>query len=215
MTATRLDATPDPQPKLSYELAFQLIALPVLQGMGLLPRGQVVSAEGTSQDKRAGIDYLISGADGTQTSLAVRTQWKPRPGEGLQDYGTFTIRYRTEKGNLSELTKRYRSVVAGAQYPTLTVQSYVDRDTWTLVNSYVVRTDDLYRHVIHQGATGDTFLLCTCATRPRWAPGGAEFVPVAITEEGRRYLGTKATLLGHGVPVAMTNPRAVGLGLGL
>lgn len=216
MAATKLTAGTDTQaPKRTLKLAERAIVLPALTTLGLIPNGEIVDAQGSNQDLRGGIDYLISGDDGNQTSLALRTQWRPPPHLMLEDYGTFSIRYRTEKGNRSELTKRYRSVVSGGQYPTLTAQAYIDPDTWTLVNAYVVRTEDLYRHVVHLGDTSESFLLCNCATRPRWAPGGAEFVPVAITEEGRQYLGTRATLLGHGVPVSMVRPRAVGMGMGL
>jgi hypothetical protein len=197
-----------PARKKSPDLAMRMLVFPVLSSMGLVPHGEIVHCEGTSQDKRAGLDWLISASDGTQSGIASRVQWGT-------DYGTFSIRYRTEKGQMSELTKRYRSVVGGAQYPTLTIQAYVDPVSWTLLNAYVVRTDDLYRHVIHLGHTSDDFLLCNCATRPRWAPGGAQFIPVAITEEGRQNIGAKATLLGHGVPVAMIRQRTVGMGMGL
>lgn len=175
---------------------------------GLLPRGRLVSAEGTSQDQRAGIDWLISSADGTQTTIAARVQWH-------RDYGTFSIRYRTEKGQMSELTKRFRSVAAGGSYPALTVQAYVTQPGGVVLNAYVIRTEDLYRHIIVPSRDGDPehFSLCGCAGRPTWAPGGAQFIPVAISEEGRTKIGASSTLVACGVPFRSLYPITAGEGL--
>jgi hypothetical protein len=188
--------------------AFQAIVAPALMAAGLLPRGQLVSAEGTSQDARAGIDWIISGADGTQTTLAARVQWH-------RDYGTLTTRYRTERGSMSELTKRYRSILAGGSYPTLTVQAYVTQPGGVLINAYVIRTEDLYRHIIHPSTDGDPehFTLCGCAGEPTWAPGGAQFIAIAISEDGKAKAKTKSTLVACGVPFRSFQPINAGGGL--
>jgi len=176
------------------EGAMEQIVFPALMAAGIVPRGQLIPAEGTTQDKRVGIDWIISAHDGTQHTIAARVQWDT-------DYGTFTMRYRTEKGQMSELTKRTRSVANGGAYPTLTIQAYVTQPEGVILNAYVVGTAELYRHVVQLADDDDIFRLCSCASRPRWAPGGAQYIPVAITEEGRKHAGTKATLIGHGVGV--------------
>ncbi len=186
--------------------AFEKIVAPALTAAGMLPRGRLTDAEGTSQDMRAGIDWIISGGDGMQTTIASRVQWRV-------DYGTFSIRYRTEKGTMSELTKRYRSVDGDGAYPTLTLQAYVTQPGGVLINAYVIRTEELYRHVIIPGPDEDHFTLCGCASRPRWAPGGAEFIAVAISEEGKVAAGTSSTLVACGVPVESFRPINSGAGL--
>ena len=198
----------DARPKIKPDEAYRAIVHPVLAALGLVPGGELVHAEGTSQDLRAGIDWLVSGRDGAQTTIASRVQWD-------KERGTFSIRYRTEKGNMSELTKRYRTVMASGAYPTLTVQAYVERATGVLLNAYVVRTEDLYRHVIAALDDADHFRLCSCCGRPMWAPGGAQFIPVAVTEEARQTLGLRGTLIGHGVQVGMVASATLGNGFGL
>jgi hypothetical protein len=172
---------------------------------GLLPRGELVHTEGTSQDLKAGIDWIISELSGVQTTIASRVQWD-------RDWGTFSIRYRTEKGQKSEFTKRALSVFEHGSYPTLTIQAFVTQPDGRLLNAYVIRTEDLFRHVVHM-AEDDYFTLCSCASRPRWARGGAEFIPVAITEEGKAVSATKSTLIGCGVPVRALRPINGGPGL--
>ncbi len=175
--------------------AFYEVVLPALTAVGMLPRGKIVDAEGTSQDMRAGIDYIISAADGTQTTVASRVQW-------MTDWGTFSIRYRTERGTMSELTKRTRSVLGGGSYPTITLQAYVRQPGGPLINAYTVRTEDLYRHIIRVSEEDpEHFTTCGCVGRKTWAPGGAEFLPVAITEEGKAQSNTQSTLIACGVPV--------------
>jgi len=187
--------------------AFYEVVLPALTAVGMLPRGSIVDAEGTSQDMRAGIDYIISSADGTQTTIASRVQW-------MTDYGTFTLRYRTEKGMMSELTKRTRSVLAGGSYPTLTLQAYVEQPGGPLINAYVVRTEDLYRHIIRVADDNpEHFTTCGCVGKTKWAPGGAEFMAVAITEEGKTREHTSSTLAACGVPVRSFRPINEGRGL--
>ncbi len=187
--------------------AFYGAVLQPLTAVGMLPRGTIVDAEGTSQDMRAGIDYIISAADGTQTTVASRVQWQ-------RDYGTFTIRYRTEKGTMSELTKRMRSILAGGSYPTLTLQAYVEQPGGPLINAYTVRTEDLYRHIIHVSDDNpEHFKTCGCVGKTKWAPGGAEFMAVAITEEGKTREHTSSTLIACGVPVRAF--RAINAGQGL
>lgn len=200
----------EPAKRPAPDATYRDLVHPVLVGMGLVPAGELLHMEGTNQDARLGIDWMVSAADGTQHAIGARTQWD-------RDYGTFTMRYRTAKGNLSELAKRARSVAAGGTYPDLTVQAYVDWQRGIVLNAYVARTDDLYRHVVQPSSDGneDHFRLCSCASPPRWAPGGAQYVAVAITEEGRVRIGTKATLVGHGVPVRMLRQRHVGQGFGL
>jgi len=190
------------------EGAFREIVAPALMAAGLLPRGYLVHAEGTSQDARAGIDWIISSADGTQTTLAARVQWH-------RDWGTFSTRYRTERGTLSELTKRYRSVIAGGSYPTLTVQAYVTQPGGVLINAYVIRTEDLYRHFVHPSTDGDEehFTLCGCAGQPTWAPGGAQFIPIAISEDGKAQSHTTSTLVACGVPFRSFQPINAGASL--
>jgi hypothetical protein len=187
--------------------AFYEVVEPALTAVGMLPRGRIVDAEGTSQDMRAGIDYIISGADGTQTTIASRVQWQ-------HDYGTFTLRYRTERGTMSELTKRTRSVLAGGSYPTLTLQAYVEQPGGPLINAYVVRTEELYRHIIRVSRDDpEHFKTCGCVGRKRWAPGGAEFMAVAITEEGKNREKTASTLIACGVSVQSFRPINTGPGL--
>jgi len=188
--------------------AFESIVEPALTAAGGLPRGRLTAAEGTSQDQRAGIDWIISSADGTQTTLAVRVQWHT-------DWGTFSVRYRTERGNMSELTKRARSVAEGGSYPTLTVQAYVTQPGGVLLNAYVVRTETLYRHFVLPSPDDDPehFTMCGCAGRPTWASGGAQFIPVAISEEGKRQSKTRSTLIACGVPVWSFRPINAGAGL--
>lgn len=190
---------------LTLAQAFERLVYPACAGLGLLPWGQLVHAEGTAQDQRAGIDWIISCPDGAQHTVAARVS-------GAIDWGTFTIRYRTERGRLSELTKRARSIASDGTYPDYTVQAYVDRPSARITQAYVVRTRDLYNHVVIP-ADGDQFVLCGCATRPRWAPGGAQFVPVAITEYGRHHLGARASLIGHGISVGAISPMTAGAGL--
>jgi hypothetical protein len=185
--------------------AYEHLVHPLLVQCGILPPGRLEHAEGSSQDVRLGIDWSILRLDGTGHGLATRVQ-------GPRDYGTFSIRYRTEKGVLSELTKRYRSVMSGGVYPDYTIQAYVDFVAQEVVNAYVVRTRDLYEHCIRE-VDGDHFTPCGCVGRKTWAPGGAEFLPVAITEQGKARIGTQATLIGHGVAVRMASPRDVGPGL--
>jgi hypothetical protein len=182
------------------------IVFPALMARGFVPRGIVTSAEGTSQDKRAGIDWLISARDGTQHTVASRVQWD-------LDYGTFTIRYRTERGTMSELTKRARSIANGGTYPGITIQAYVTQPEGVLLNAYVVSTRDLYQHVVNITADGDIFRLCSCAQRPKWVPGGAQMIAVAISEEGKRHAGTKSTLIACGVEVKHLMPVDEGRGL--
>lgn len=187
--------------------AFYEVVEPALTAVGMLPRGTIVDAEGTSQDMRAGIDYIISGADGTQTTIASRVQW-------MTDYGTFTVRYRTERGMMSELTKRHRSVLAGGSYPTLTLQAYVAQPGGPLINAYVVRTETLYRHIIKVAEDNpEHFTTCGCVGKTKWAPGGAEFMAVAITEEGKNRERTSSTLIACGVPVQSFRPINAGRGL--
>jgi len=188
--------------------AFLQIVEPALTAAGMLPRGRLADAEGTSQDQRAGIDYIISSADGMQTTIASRVQWH-------RDWGTFSIRYRTERGTMSELTKRYRSVIGGGSYPTLTLQAYVTQPGGVLLNAYTIRTEELYRHIITPAADGDPehFTLCGCCGSPTWAPGGAQFIPVAITEEGKAKIGSKSTLVACGIEVVSWRPINAGAGL--
>lgn len=187
--------------------AFHQIVHPALAAAGMLPRGKLTHTEGTSQDHKAGIDWIISGADGTQTSIAARVRW-------VMDYGNFTIRYRTERGTMSELTKRYKSVMAGGTYPTLTVDAFVDKPNGTIINAYVIRSDILYPHFVRSvDEDTDRFTLCGCAGRPRMAPGGAQFIPVAISEFGKVRGGTKSTLIACGIPVQSFRPIDEGHGL--
>lgn len=196
--------------------AFRQLVYPALRAMGALPHGQLVDAEGTSQDKRAGIDWIISQADGTQHTVACRIQWQT-------DWGTFSIRYRTGSGQYSELTKRIRSIINGGTYPSLTLQAMIYSTAgarkgapsdWTILNAYVVRTEELYRHVITLlDGDDDHFRLCGCCTKEKLAPDGARFVGVAITEEGRQLTGTKDSLLANGVDVRMLRHRTEALGL--
>jgi hypothetical protein len=188
--------------------AFLQVVAPAMTAAGLLPRGHLTDAEGTSQDQRAGIDWIISGADGTQTTIASRVQWHT-------DWGTFSVRYRTERNTMSELTKRYRSILERGSYPTLTVQAYVTQPGGVLINAYVIRTEDLYRHFVIPAPDGDPehFTLCGCAGAPIWAPGGAQFIPVAISEEGKMHSNTRSTLIACGVPVASFRPINEGRGL--
>jgi hypothetical protein len=145
----------------------------------------------------------VSRPNGTQIGIAVRVQRDI-------DYGTLTIRWRTGAGHLSELTKRYESIVNGGLYPSLTVQAYVTEDA--LLQAYVVSTRSLYEHVVIP--VDDTrFRRCGCAGPIRRAPGGALFMPVAITERGRVRAASRATLIGHGVAVGMTAGRDVGAGI--
>lgn len=187
--------------------AFHQVVYPALVSVDMLPRGYLVDAEGTSQDMRAGIDYIISGADGTQTTVASRVQWQT-------DYGTFTIRYRTERGTMSELTKRTRSILAGGTYPTITLQAYVSQPGGPLINAYTVRTEDMYRHIIRVAEDDpEHFTTCGCVGRKHWAPGGAEFLAVAITEEGKVRENTQSTLVACGVPIRSFRPINSGAGL--
>lgn len=188
--------------------AFERIVGPALMARGLLPHGDLVRAEGTSQDTRAGIDWIISGRDGAQHSIGSRVQWD-------HDYGSLTIRYRSDHGHMSELTKRARSVNVGGTFPEYTVQAYVTQPGGILLNAYVVRTEDLYRHVVRPAADGDPdhFALCSCATRPRWAVGGAEWIIVAISEDAKNAANLKTTLLGDGVDVRSLFPINEGRGL--
>jgi len=198
--------------KLSPEDAYRDVVHPALVAVGLVPRGELVHAEGTTQDERAGIDWIVAQRNGTITTLATRAQWD-------RDYGTFSIRWRTGGGSHNtELLKRYRSVMNGGSYPTLTIQAYVSRSRGELINAYVVRTEDLYRHVIMPAGDdpdATTFRTCGCAGHNRPAPGGALFIPVAITERGRMAAESKATLIGHGITVGMVRAQSVGYGMGL
>lgn len=188
--------------------AFERIVAPALMSRGLLPHGDLIAAEGSSQDIRAGIDWIISGRDGTQSTVGARVQWD-------HDYGSLTIRYRTERGHMSELTKRARSVAADGTFPTYTVQAYVTQPGGILLNAYVVRTAELYRHIIRPSADGDPehFALCSCAAPPRWVNGGAEFIAVAISEDAKAKLGLRTTLLADGVNVQSIFPINEGRGL--
>lgn len=178
---------------------------PLLVRAGVLPDGRLEHAEGSSQDTRLGIDWTIMRPNGEGYSIGVRIQRPP-------DYGTFSIRYRTGAGNLSELTKRYRSIMAGGTFPTYTVQAYVDRERAEVLNAYVIRTEALYRHCIHV-TDDDHFTTCGCVGAKIMAPGGASFLPVAITAVGQNRIGSASTLIACGVPVAMARPRDVGMGL--
>lgn len=188
------------------EGAYRYIVIPALQAAGLLPAGEIIRAEGTSQDARLGIDWIISGRDGTQHTLAARCQWNV-------DYGDLTIRYRTERGNHSELTKRALSIRNGGTYPGYTTQAYVDKTTGELLNAYVVGTRDLYEHVVRIGDDDEHFTLCACAAKPRWSPGGAQYIPVAISEAGRIHAGTRSSLIACGVRVGVLRSIDEGRGL--
>jgi len=180
---------------------------PMLLQAGILPYGDLRHAEGSSQDERLGIDWTILTPNGTGLGLATRVQWDV-------DYGTFTIRYRTAAGNKSELTKRWRSIMQGGTYPTYTIQAYVERESGRVINAYVIRTHDLYAHCVI-GVTGDDdhFRTHECVGRKTMAPGGATFLPVAITERGKVTAGTHSTLIACGVSVRMVRPEAIGMGL--
>jgi hypothetical protein len=205
MTALALGAPPR---KFDPKVLYREVVHPVLAGLGYLPRGALTNAEGSTQDERAGIDWIISGRDGTQTTLATRVQRDV-------DWGTFSMRWRTAPGNLSEFTKRYRSVISGGSYPTYTIQAYVVEATGELLNAYVVRTEDLYRHVVARMTDEEHFVRCSCVAAPRMVQGGAWMMTAAITEVGKAKADVRSTLLAHGVPVRMTHPAPVGMGLGL
>lgn len=193
--------------KWTTEGAWEQIVFPAMMSRGMVPRGRLTNLERGSLDKMAGIDWLLSRPDGTQTGVATRTQWGT-------DYGTFTVRYRTENDSMSEATKRIMSVRSGVGvYPGLTGQAYVTQPDGVLLNAYLVVTKAMYEHIVLPGDTEDHFRLCGCCSQIKRAPGGALFFTVAITEEGRVRSGSKTTLIASGVPVSHVNPINEGRGL--
>lgn len=180
-----------------------------LQAVGLIPAGLVESAEGSTQDTRAGIDYMVHGPGGAAYSIGIHV------GRG-REHGTFSMRYRTSLGNLSELTKRARSISGGGTYPSHTVHTYANPDTAEILQAYVASTRELWQHVVQLSPDNpERFTLCSCASRPQRNPDGSEFIAVAVTEPARARMHLRATLIGHGVAVGMLRPATVGEGLGL
>jgi len=79
---------------------------------------------------------------------------------------------------------------------------------------YVVRTDDLYRHIVLEpGRNGTPPRYCSCVGDRMLAMGGNWFYPVAIGEKAMTYRSTHGTLIGHGVAVRSLHPVEATAGL--
>jgi hypothetical protein len=181
--------------------------LVALQAVGAIPGGWLESCEGGTQDTRAGIDWMISQPDGTAYGVGIHVGRK-------DEWGTFSLRYRTAAGNLSELTKRARAIRNGGTYPPFTVQVYADPASGEVAQAYVASTRELWAHVVRLTPTSDDHFTLCCGKVMR-NPDGSEYVAVAITEAARARLSLRSTLVGHGVQVATLRPATVGYGLGL
>lgn len=192
MTTLTLGTGRKPRPE---EVAYRAIH-PMLaeRWPGLYPAGRLARARGLANFRVGDV------------GIDARVQW-------CKDRGTFSIRYRTAAGKASEFTRNYRAVLAN-QAPEWTVQVYADPDTLQLINAYAVRTRDLYDHIVVSiDRETDTFRTCSCVGSKRLAPGGASFLPVAISEHGRVKARSKATLIGHGVTVMIAREVDTGEGL--
>lgn len=93
-------------------------------------------------DDYAGKDYVIFHKEwGMSFSLASRIQ---RTGFS---YGTFTVRNKRDSGSVTEYEKRRKAIVAGAEYPTLTLQAYLTKDGASLLKLAIMRTVDLFDYL--------------------------------------------------------------------
>lgn len=200
MTASAMSFGPPKGGRWTPKPAYEQLVHPALVGAGLLPSGEVRDVEGSTQDMRMGMDYIISQPDGTQTTVGYRSQRD-------LDWGTLTLRLLTGKGFRSELTRTYRSVINDGTFPDYFVQSYTRMSDGFILNAYVVRMRELYLHVVRPIPDDEEhFRVHECAGRQRRAPDGAIFVPVAISEFGKAQIGSRSSLIACGVPVRSLKP---------
>jgi len=187
------------------EELFGELVYPACVRAGILPAGRFVISADSIADRAAGVDGWVVEPSGATHGIAIRMS-------GAPDRQTFTIRDELTSGRLTEMAKRTASVVAGGSYPSLTAQAYGD---WPhLLNCYVVRTDDLYRHIVLEpGRNGTPPRYCSCVGDRMLAMGGNWFYPVAIGEKAMTYRSTHGTLIGHGVAVRSLHPVEATAGL--
>jgi len=188
--------------------------VPVLQSAGLLPAGRYSSAEGTTQDKRAGIDGIIQNhASGATFTLAQRIHTESPTHEG-----SITIRESLGSGGLTEMGKMLGSLRYGGALPSINVQIWVAPGNGSgnrLVQAVAIDSRELFRHIVRGVRQDGSPLYCTCVGPRLPSHGGDQnwLRPVAITRAAALRLGTRDTLPGHGVEVRVFRPVDVQLGL--
>lgn len=186
--------------------AFKNLVWPEIEGWcgyGRLKLVEDTTARGLAKelDTLAGIDaWQLLDNRGFMRGIASRVQRRPEP------YRSFTIRYRRYGGATTEFEKRLSAIRdrdAGALFPALTVQAYVQSwERGPLVAAAVVRTIDMFEHLTAQFRAG--------RARPRYVhergcnnrdekalrqgcvQGCAEFYPVwwdALRQAGLRAPG--------------------------
>lgn len=168
-----------PPERLGLKRAAKGIILPALQQAGMLPMGQINAASAT--DRAKGIEWLIHQRDGSLATVDVHVGW-------CDDLGAFELRQATGQGRASDL-ERYAEAIhhGGSVYPKYTVQGYLDRDREVLHQAYVVRTQELIRHIVIAPPAGSNlpFGLDPCCLLRRNGQDSARFIFVAINERGR------------------------------
>lgn len=97
----------------------------------------------TEFDRTAGVDFWVIKSDTGMTSIASRVQ--------TYDMTTFTVRYERGSGVDTEHQKRVRQYRdRDAHLPTYTIQAYVDATLCVLRNAGIIRTSELYEHILSQ-----------------------------------------------------------------
>lgn len=108
--------------------------------------GELIPVEGVNkdfyelQDQVAGIDFWVVKSDIAMVSIASRVQQS-------YNFSSFTVRYRRPSGVDTEHQKRKEQVNNGYDYPTYTVQAYVEPTLEVLLNAACVRTDQFYNYI--------------------------------------------------------------------
>ncbi len=189
----------------------ELRGLLALQSAGILPDGELLPGDGSSQDTRLGFDWTLLEHDGAGSGVAVHVGWNG-------DKGTFSLRSHTTSGEQSELIKRRVSLERGGNVPTYTVHLYAHKGTGVIEQAYLTTTAQLYRHVLPrcptEAAPYSTMDLCSCSTTDR-NPDGSRAVYVAVTEEARTRMGVRSALPGSGIKVRALWPHKANMAAGL
>lgn len=217
LTVDRLSASPRNLPSLWADRktghysrpTVELRGLLALQAAGILPDGELLPGDGSSQDIRLGFDWTLLEHSGVGSGLAVHVGWNG-------DKGTFSLRSHTTSGAPSELIKRRMSLEFGGDVPAYTVHIYSHKGTGVIEQAYLTTTAALYRHVLPrcptEAAPYSTRDLCSCATTDR-NPDGSRAVYVAVTEQARARMGVNSALPGSGIKVRTLWPANLAAGL--
>jgi len=90
-------------------------------------------------DISAGVDLLLKDNYGLKT-IANRIQ------QSEKSWDSFTIRYSRFTGSKTEFEKRMYAIENNYMYPTLTIQSYINKEG-KILNYSVIETKKLYKYV--------------------------------------------------------------------